>query len=304
MEIKLDVILQRLPVLKVVGRKERLIRTVVNAGATSFDERDVMWVSDKNSDLLKKISDGIVIVSANTDESYFNHRCTYLIVGNPRLFFLNMVKAFFVEATDPPSVSDRSVIDPSVTLGKGVTIRAGAVLERNCHVGDGSIIDSNTVVKKGTVIGKRVKIGANNTIGGEGFGYEKDESGQFEVLPHLGNVVIEDDVEIGNNTTIDRAVIGSTVIRRNAKIDNLVHIAHGVEIGENSLIIANAMIAGSCIIGKNAWVAPSASVLNKLIVGDDAVVGIGAVVLKNVSAGQTVVGNPAKDITTVRKQPK
>jgi UDP-3-O-[3-hydroxymyristoyl] glucosamine N-acyltransferase len=215
-----------------------------------------------------------------------------------------MVKAFFVEAAELPFVSDKCVIDPSVTLGKGVTIRAGAVLERNCYVGDGSIIDSNTVVKRGTVIGKRVKIGANNTIGGEGFGYEKDESGQFEVLPHLGNVVIEDDVEIGNNTTIDRAVIGSTIIRRNAKIDNLVHIAHGVEIGENSLVIANAMVAGSCIIGKNAWIAPSASVLNKITVGDDAVVGIGAVVLKNVSDGETVVGNPAKDIRILRKQPK
>jgi UDP-3-O-[3-hydroxymyristoyl] glucosamine N-acyltransferase len=301
MEIKLSRILRQLPVLQVVGVQDRTIKQVVKAGHESCRESDILWISDKNSHLLGSVSQGTVIVSQDIDHALFNENCTYLIVGNPRQYFLNLVKAFFVDEAEPPYVSSQASIDASVKLGKNVIIRAGVVIERNCEVGDQTVIDSNTVIKEGTLIGKRVKIGANNTIGGEGFGYEKDETGQFEFLPHIGNVLIEDDVEIGNNTTIDRAVIGSTILRKNAKVDNLVHIAHGVEIGENSLIIANAMIAGSTIIGKNVWVAPSASVLNKLTVADDAVIGMGAVVLKNVHARQTVVGNPARDLASLKK---
>lgn len=301
MELKIDNILKKLPVIKVIGKREREVCNVVNAGREKFSENDVCWVSDKNIDLLKQISEGAVIISNDVAEHLLNQTCTYLVVENPRRYFLNLVKEFFLENPEPPEVSSRSFIHASVKLGKNVNIKAGVVIEKNSTIGDETSIDCNTVIKKGTVIGKRVKIGANNTIGGEGFGYEKDVSGQFEFLPHIGNVIIEDDVEIGNNTTIDRAVIGSTIIRKNVKIDNLVHIAHGVELGENSLIIANSMIAGSCVIGKNVWVAPSASVLNKISVGDDAVVGMGAVVLKPVAAKQVVVGNPAKDISSLKK---
>lgn len=301
MEIELRDIVRELPVLSVFGNADRKVKEIVNANSKSFDDHDILWVSDKNSEAVKTVTRGVVIVSKNIDRDLFRHDCTYLIVDNPRLYFLNLIKRFFLGENEAPVISDQSIIHDSVKLGKNITIRPGVVLEKNCVVGDDTVIDSNTVVKKGTVIGKRVKIGANNTIGGVGFGYEKNENGQYEVLPHIGNVLIEDDVEVGNNTAIDRAVIGSTVIRKNAKIDNLVHIAHGVEIGENALIIANSVIAGSTIIGKNVWVAPSASVLNKLTVGDDAVIGMGAVVLKNVATRQTVVGNPAKDISTLKK---
>ena len=301
MEAALSDVLKKLPVLKVVGNPDRTIRNIVNAGSEGFGEHDLCWISDKNGHLLKQVGQGTVIISTNLAGTDLHKHCTYLIVENPRLYFSNLIRVFFLEKDEAPFISSRSIIDPSVKLGKETTIREGVIIEKDCIVGDGTSIDCNTVIKKGTVIGNRVKIGANNTIGGEGFGYERDEGGQFEFLPHIGNVRIEDDVEIGNNTTVDRAVIGSTIIRRNAKIDNLVHIAHGVVIGENSLIIANAMIAGSSVIGKNVWVAPSASVLNKLSVGDDAVVGMGAVVLKNVSPKQTVVGNPAKDIKSLTK---
>jgi UDP-3-O-[3-hydroxymyristoyl] glucosamine N-acyltransferase len=300
MELKVRDITSMLPVTQVVGNTERFIRKVVSATGGTADAESVLWISDKNLALIKVIHQGCIICSNAAPQSDFNAQCTYLVVPNPRQYFASLVKMFFIE-DEKPFISEKATLDANVNLGKNVTIRAGAVIEKNCVIGDYSSIDSNTVLKRGTIVGNRVKIGANNTIGGEGFGYEKDDSGQYGFIPHIGNVVIEDDVEIGNNTTIDRAVLGSTFIRKNAKIDNLVHIAHGVEIGENSLIIANSMVAGSTTIGQNVWVAPSASIINKISVGDNAVIGMGAVVVRSVAEGVTIVGNPGKDITTLKK---
>ena len=113
-------------------------------------------------------------------------------------------------------------------------------------------------------------------------------------MPHIGNVHLKENVEVGNNVCIDRAVMGSTLLSENVKVDNLVHIAHGVKIGKNSLIIANSMIAGSVEIGENVWVSPSSSIRQKLIIENDALIGMGAVVVKNVEPSSVVAGNPAK----------
>jgi UDP-3-O-[3-hydroxymyristoyl] glucosamine N-acyltransferase len=278
-----------------------VIRQVVSAEKDVVGEGDLTWISDKFQDRLRAFRGAVVILSSTIPKEKLIDGNTYLIVANPRLYFLKVLATFF-ERVKAPVVSEKASISNSATVGANVYIGHGVVIEEDCSIGDDSSIDCNTVIKAGTIIGKKVKIGANNTIGGVGFGYEKDDDGQYVVIPHIGNVVIEDGVEIGNNTAIDRAVLGSTFIRRNAKIDNLVHIAHGVEIGENSLIIANAMIAGSVTVGKNVWVAPSVSVLNKKKVGDNALIGMGAIVLKDVEAGKTVVGNPAKEL--VPKEPK
>ena len=166
----------------------------------------------------------------------------------------------------------------------------------NCQVGENVVIGHNTVIHANTIIKDNVKIGCNCVVGSVGFGYEKDETGAYVFIPHIGNVILEEFVEIGNCTTIDKAVMGSTILRKNVKVDNLVHIAHGVDIGENSLIIANAMIGGSTKIGKNVWVAPSSSLINKIEIADDAIIGLGAVVTKSVNKGITVIGNPARPL--------
>lgn len=292
--INLQDIILRLPVDGVIGSVNKIVVQVKGYKDTISDQ-DITWISDKNLDSIQKLVSGIVICSLNLNPDVCNPNCTYLLVKNPRLYFLQLVSLYFVE-NEKPSISNSASIDESVNIGINVSIGHGVVLERNCSVGDYTRIDHNTIIKSGTIIGSNVKIGANNTIGGVGFGYERDESGKYILIPHIGNVVIEDGVEIGNNTAIDRAVLGSTIIRKNAKIDNLVHIAHGVEVGENSLVIANAMVAGSTVIGRNVWVAPSASILNKLSIGDDSFIGMGAVVVKSVESEKTVVGNPAKEL--------
>lgn len=295
MAVLLQNIIDRIPVLSTEGSLEKKIKKLVAATSNEFAADTLTWISDKNESLLSDVVIGSVICSGNCDKRLFNRTCTYLIVSNPRAYFSKVISSFFLE-NDPPTIQPTARIHPTAIVGKDVSIGHGVVIDANCVIGDSTSIDSNSVIKKNTIIGQHVKIGANNSIGGTGFGYEKDEDGVFQQIPHIGNVVIEDYVEIGNNTAIDRAVLGSTVIRKNCKIDNLVHIAHGVEIGENSLIIAHAMIGGSTHIGKNVWVAPAAAILNKLSVADGAFVGMGAVVLKNVETNHTVVGNPARSL--------
>ena len=172
------------------------------------------------------------------------------------------------------------------------------MIESDVIIGNNVRINHNTTILSDTVIHDNVSIGCNCTIGGVGFGYEMNAEGSYDVIPHIGNVEIMSGVEIGNNVCIDRAVLGSTLLKENVKVDNLVHIAHGVEIGENSLIIANAMIAGSVTIGKNVWIAPSSSIIQKLNIGDDSLVGIGSTVLKDVDKSTIVAGSPAKKINS------
>ncbi len=290
-------ILEKIDFKNFVGNKNQEIIALVQTERVNENPKNLCWCSDKNVENLKDISKGTVICSVNIPEKFMNSElCNYIIVENPRLTFKKIIELFFVEKEITYEIAPSAFIHATSKVSPKVKIGYNVVIEKNVVIGDYTVIGSNTVVLSDTQIGKRVKIGCNNTIGGIGFGYEKNENGAYEVIPHIGNVIIEDDVEIGNNTAIDRAVLGSTHLKKNCKIDNLVHIAHGVEIGENSLIIANSLIGGSTKIGKNVWVAPSVSILNKKIVKDNSVIGMGAVVLKDVDENDVVVGNPAKSI--------
>jgi UDP-3-O-[3-hydroxymyristoyl] glucosamine N-acyltransferase len=155
-----------------------------------------------------------------------------------------------------------------------------------------------------TIIGNNVIIQHNNTIGSDGFGYSKNENGELERFPHIGGVIIEDFVEIGSNTCIDKGTLGNTVIKKGTKIDNLVHIAHNVEIGENCYIVANAMIGGSTKIARNTWVSPSTSLRDGIEIGEGSTLGMGAVLVKNQPAKSVWAGNPAKDLKEIIKHNK
>ncbi len=254
----------------------------------------LMWVSPQNISLLPQIYSGTIICPL-VDKDILQAGCNYIFSEQPRSTFSAILKAFFAPKQEY-CISKTAIIDPSVLMGQNVFIGEHVVIEKDCVIGDNCVIGHNTVIHFDTIIQNNVKIGCNNVVGGIGFGYEKDETGTYMFLPHLGNVILEDFVEIGNCTTIDRAVMGSTTLRKNVKVDNLVHIAHGVDIGENSLIIANAMIGGSTKIGKNVWIAPSSSLINKIEIGDNTVVGMGAVVLKTSAADSVMIGNPARPL--------
>lgn len=144
------------------------------------------------------------------------------------------------------------------------------------------------------IMGKNCHIKQNAVIGGEGFNYQKNKKGINERVTHIGGVTLGDNVDIGSGSTIDRGVIGNTVLDSNVKIDNLVHIGHDCKIGDGTLIAAGAILGGRVVVGKNCFVGLNSCIRQRITIGDNAVIGMGAVVVKDVPSDTIVIGNPAK----------
>jgi UDP-3-O-[3-hydroxymyristoyl] glucosamine N-acyltransferase len=258
---------------------------------------ELAWISKnevlKEPERLKNFLGSLLITPREIDTSCISSQ-QIIQCEHPKLAFIKVVTTFFssLSATEWPKLGDGAIypgsfIGSKVILSKGVVIGSGVTLE------DGVIIGPNTVIANCTVQQNSI-VGSNCSIGLPGFGFDKDENGKWWRFPHIGRVIIEENVEIGSNTCIDRGSIGNTVICQGAKIDNLVHIAHNVIVGAHTLVIANSMLGGSASIGDNVWVAPSVSIMNQVSVGDRALLGMGAVVLKNVGESTVMAGNPAR----------
>jgi|7_EtaG_2_1085326.scaffolds.fasta_scaffold04014_2 UDP-3-O-[3-hydroxymyristoyl] glucosamine N-acyltransferase len=299
--VKLDKILNKITYTKVyVSNKDLVINNIIGLKDVKGKDNIITWCNEKGFQDVIKLTNSTIIIYDTVDYELLPTSNNYIFCENPRKEFQTMLKEFFLPEKKM-GISNSAFINSTVKLGTNPYIGNNVVIEDNCIIGNNVHIEHNTVIYRNTVIGNNVFIGANNTIGCCGFGYEKDEIGNWELIPHIGNVVIENNVEIGNNNSIDRAVLGSTLLKENSKVDNLVHIAHGVTIGKNSAIIANAMIAGSVVIGDNVWVAPSSSIIQKVTIGDNSLVGLGAVVIRDVVENAVIVGNPAKIINKQNK---
>lgn len=205
-----------------------------------------------------------------------------------------------------------SYISPSAKIGKNVFIGAFAYIADNvvigdntkvhpqAYIGDGSIVGESCTIHPavklyhGTVLGKHVIIHAGTVIGSDGFGFAPQADGSYKKVPQIGNVVIEDYVEIGANTTIDRATMGSTVIRKGAKLDNLIQVAHNVEIGSDTVIAAQAGVSGSTKIGNNVQIGGQAGIVGHITIADGAKInGQSGVTKSIVEPNQAVTGSPA-----------
>ncbi|MEW6357672.1 MAG: UDP-3-O-(3-hydroxymyristoyl)glucosamine N-acyltransferase [Planctomycetota bacterium] len=235
-----------------------------------------------------------------------------IISENPHLAFVAVANLFLAgKAQPPPGIHKTAVIAPTATMGRNVAIGAhvavgehsvvgsNAVVHPNVTIGDyvkissDALIYPGVVIREGTRIGKRVIIHANSVIGDDGFGYIQHERKHVKI-PQIGTVKIGDDVEIGTCVTIDRAALDATVIGDGVKIDNHSHIAHNVEIGENSMLIAFAKIAGGARIGRNVIIAEDVGITDNITIGDGCLIGGGSKVYKSVKAGEVVWGCPAK----------
>jgi UDP-3-O-[3-hydroxymyristoyl] glucosamine N-acyltransferase len=252
-----------------------------------------------------------VIVAADCDE-----RITPVLlrVDNPSAAFAAAVAAFAPREILPePGVHASAVVDPSAVLGKGVSVGANAVVGAAAVIGDGSIIGDGcligrevrigrecrfhqgAIVRERCLLGDRVILQPGAVIGSCGFGYEF-EGGRHAKIPQTGIVEIGNDVEIGANSTVDRARFGRTLIGEGCKIDNLVQIAHNVQVGPHTVICSQVGIAGSTRIGAHVTLAGQVGLAGHIEIGDKAVVGAQSGLSKNVPAESMVIGAPAKPI--------
>jgi UDP-3-O-[3-hydroxymyristoyl] glucosamine N-acyltransferase len=194
-----------------------------------------------------------------------------------------------------------AVISSTASVAKNSTVMAHAFIGENVTVGNECIIHPNVVIYDGTVIGNRVVIGAGTVIGYDGFGFAKVADGSYLKVPQIGNVIIEDDVEIGANCTIDRATVSHTIIRKGVKLDNLIHIAHNVDIGENTVIAAQTGISGSAKIGKSNMIAGQVGMIGHIETADNVVIIAQSGVSKSITKSGTYFGSPAKEHRTALK---
>jgi UDP-3-O-[3-hydroxymyristoyl] glucosamine N-acyltransferase len=216
-----------------------------------------------------------------------------------------------VHASAPIDASAR--IDASATVGPGCAIgpraRVGArsvlhprvVLYADVEVGPDCVIHAGCVLREGTQLGARVVLQPGAVLGSDGFGYAMDDEGRLEPLPRLGRVVVEDDVEIGAHTAVDRGSLGETRIGRGAKIDNLVQVAHNVAIGPDAVVVAQAGIAGSAVVGARALLLAQAGVADHVTIGERAFVGPQSGVRGDVAPGERVMGSPHRELAAFRR---
>lgn len=244
---------------------------------------------------------------------------TLLRVDQPRAAFLTVMSFFQPKAAAGTGIHRQAVVAPDAELGEGVTIRecavirsrarigAGTVIESGAHIGEGvsigaaCFIGPNVVIMRGTRIGERVIVHGGTVIGADGFGYVWSE-GRYLKIPQLGNVVIEDDVELGANVCVDRATFGSTIVKRGTKVDNLVQIAHNDVIGEHVMISGQVGLAGSVRVGSRAVLGGQVGIADHLCVGEEARIGAGSGVIKDVPPGQTVWWFPARPIQRIKRE--
>lgn len=238
--------------------------------------------------------------------------CTLIRVENAYECFAKLLAMYNEMKGNKKGIEQPSFISPTATYGEDCYIGAFAYIGENvkigknvkiypqCYIGDNTTIGDNTVLFSGVkvyhecVIGNHCMIHASTVIGSDGFGFAPSSESNYTKVPQIGNVIIEDHVEIGSNTSIDRATLGSTIIRKGAKLDNLCQIAHNVEIGENTVLAGGAFVAGSTKIGKNVMMGGQAGVIGHLKIADGVkIAGQSGVAHNMEKEGEIVQGSPA-----------
>lgn len=237
----------------------------------------------------ENIENVLVITTKENDGKY----PATIYSDTPRLDFVKVMNHFFFERKQA-GIHPNASISKKATIGKQVSIGENTIIGEDVVIGDETTILRNVVIDGKVSIGCGCIIKDNSVIGSEGFGFERDESGNPIHFPQVGSIEIGDEVMVGSCTTVERAALHKTIIENNVKIDDLVQIGHNCKVGERSMIAAGTILCGNVTIGKKCWVAPKSVIREKLILGDNAFIGLGSVVVKNVKPGETVYGNPSK----------
>jgi UDP-3-O-[3-hydroxymyristoyl] glucosamine N-acyltransferase len=241
---------------------------------------------------------------------------TYLEVEDPNIAFFKTLITFFspqfpLRGISPSAfIAASAVIEEGVSIGENVVIGANCVIGKNTKIfhncvisenvciGDDCLIFPNVTLREEVILGNRIILHPGVVIGSDGFGYFQNDKKEYQKIPQIGNVILEDDVEVGANSTIDRAALGSTLIKRGSRIDNLVQIAHNVVVGEHTVISAQTGIAGSSRIGDHCVLAGQVGITGHVTVGDNIVIAAQSGVTKSLQTPGVYFGSPAKEHKT------
>ena len=260
------------------------------------------------------------ILISNEFKGVTNSETTFIRVKDPYVAFSKLLADFSQDKEKitygihptssihhSASIDEDVYIGPNVTIGESTIIKKGVFINANSAIGSNVVICQNTKIYSGVIILDQTEIGkyciiqAGAIIGSEGFGFNKNKDGKYSKTPQLGNVVIKDNVEIGANTTIDRATLGSTIIGKGVKLDNLIQIAHNVEIGSDTVIAAQTGIAGSSKIGSRCKIGGQVGIIGHLTIGDDVQIQGQTGVINDVASKDTIQGTPAIDFRSFYK---
>jgi UDP-3-O-[3-hydroxymyristoyl] glucosamine N-acyltransferase len=281
-------------VLDVFGPKDRAITHPApiddahSASAITFSDKGRAPYS------IRTTGAGVVLCPPGSDdEPQTAEDKTLIIVAEPRMAFIRVLGALFIQPK-PRGVHPTAVVDPKARVHAEAYVGPFSHVGE-CEIGARSVIHGHAHIYSKTRIGQDVVIQAGAVIGGNGFIYPRNEKGEPEFFPHVGGVIIEDGVEIGVNTCIDRGTLTNTVVGRGTKIDNLVHIAHTVTIGRRCLIAAGAVVAGNVTIGDDVWIGPGVTVNDSVSIGDRAGITLGSVVGTTVGREKNMTGFFAVD---------
>lgn len=266
----------------------------------AFNSRaNAIIMREDAAEIVANFKNKTVIICKNPKEAFI--KLLYFMFEDKKYNLGTIKKTAIIEENS--NIDKEVYIDDYVRIGKNCVIKKGAVIESgaflgdNVIIGENSIIHSNVSIHDKCVVKDRVIIGSSTVIGNDGFGFFEVNGRQMKI-PQRGNVIIENDVEIGANVCIDRATLGSTIIREGVKIDNLVQIAHNCDIGEHSIIVSQVGIAGSSKIGRHCVLAGQVGLSDHVVLGDKVILGgqSGVMSRVKVESNSIMLGSPAQDI--------
>lgn len=274
--------------------------------------------------ILNQSQASAVLVKEEVDSSV-----SQVIVASPELAFARLLRVFHPEPHPEPGIHDRAVVGKNVKLGEQVTLSAGVfigddveiadhvhlypgvVVGDRCRIGSHTVLFPNVTLYRETELGSNVILHAGVVIGADGFGYTLDERGAHYKINQIGRVVIEDHVEIGANSCVDRAAMGTTLIKQGTKIDNLVQVAHNCTVGEHSILVAQVGLAGSCTLGHHVVLAGQVGVADHVTLGDQVTLTAQSGTFRNIENNKVYGGHPAiplgewkKYVTVLPKLPE
>jgi UDP-3-O-[3-hydroxymyristoyl] glucosamine N-acyltransferase len=296
--MQLDLLLN--PIFDVVratrGDTQRMVSGV--AAVDTAKRSQLSFVARSGDSGLKWINRseaGVLLVPADMECLDIDTDAVLVFVDVPRLCFARLVAHHFTPKL-APGIHSTAVIESSATIDPSATVGPYVVIDAGCTIGAGAVIHAHVHLYSGTRVGRNVIINSGSSIGQDGFGYERLSDGTVFKFPHLGGVILEDDVEIGANACVDRGTLADTIVRAGARVDNLVHVAHNCDVGEHTYLISQCHLGGSVKIGRECWISPMGAVRNGASVGDRSMVGMMTLVTKPIGDDVTVAGVPAQPL--------